>query len=150
MKEYVKAILEVGLWLTGLLLKVIGGRRCKKMPRITSRSAINASDLPQTFINQGELLIHYSARGLSPNGAWISWDPSLKLQETRSTFWSAQTISPNGSKRNLWPTLEMWMYRSLCGRVLLLDLGFLILSSRTTAYSLIARHSGIIAASWEL
>ena len=42
------------------------------------------------------------------------------------------------------------MPRDSCGKILSLDLGFLILSSRTMVFNLIAKHSGGTVVTWAL
>ena len=44
-----------GLWSIEPLPRDIGGRACRKLPRIMLKSVINARGMPQIFINQKEL-----------------------------------------------------------------------------------------------
>lgn len=69
MKGFVGVILGVDLWLIEPLLKVIGGRTCKKKSKSMLRSAINVNDLRQIYTSQVEPLTHYLVRGHSLNGA---------------------------------------------------------------------------------
>ena len=78
-----------------------------------SRSVTNGKGLPQTSINQEGSVILYLILGRLLNGAWILQALSLKRQEIRDTYWSAQTILPNGQKPCPWLTSGMWILRGL-------------------------------------
>uniref|UniRef100_A0A2N9GSW4 Uncharacterized protein n=1 Tax=Fagus sylvatica TaxID=28930 RepID=A0A2N9GSW4_FAGSY len=73
MKVYAEAILGVDHWLTKQCRRVIGGHICRAMLFDMSGNVINAKDLLRRFTNLLGSLIHYQARGLSLNGAWISF-----------------------------------------------------------------------------
>ena len=52
--------------------KVTGGQICRKKHKSMQKSAINAKDLRQIFINLGKFLIHCLALGPLLNGDWTS------------------------------------------------------------------------------
>ena len=76
--------------------------------------------------------------------------PFLKQQEIRSICWSAQIISPNGSKLSLWRISEMWMQRSFSGKILSLALGYPTPSSQIMDFSSTANPLEDTVVSWEL
>ena len=112
-KEFVGVTQEEDLCLTEPSLKDIGSRICRRKPKNMSRSVTNGKGLPQTSINQEGSLILYLILGRLLSGAWILQALSLKRQEIRDTYWSAQTILPNGQKPSPWLTLGMWILRGL-------------------------------------
>ena len=107
MREFAEVTQEEDLYLIELSHKAIGGRTCKKKHKSMERSVINAKDSHQTYTNREESLIPYPVLGRLHSGAWILLVLFSKQQVTRDICWSAQTISPSGSKLNFWRTLEM-------------------------------------------
>ena len=107
MREFAEVTQEEDLYLIELSHKAIGGRTCKKKHKSMERSVINAKDSHQTYTNREESLIPYPVLGRLHSGAWILLVLFSKQQVTRDICWSAQIISPSGSKLNFWRTLEM-------------------------------------------
>ena len=142
MKRFVEATPEASPCLTEPSLRGINDWICRRKHRSMWRSMTNAKDLPQTFTNQGELSTLYPTLGHLLNGAWTSWAFSLRHQGIRDICWSIQITSPSGLKLNHWQISGTWMPRDLFGRTLSLGSGSFISSSRTMAFSLIARLSG--------
>ena len=92
-----------------------------------------------TFISKGAFLILCLVSGLLLNGVWTLWDPSPKQQETGDGFWSTLITLPSELKLSHWQALGTWMPKGFYGRTSSLGLIFLIPSSKTTDFSLIAR-----------
>ena len=101
-----------------------------------------------TFINQGAFLILYLVLDLSFSEVWTLWGPFPKQQETGDGFRLALIILPSGLRLSHWWTLGMWMPKCLCGRTLSLGLRFLISSSQTTDFNLIAKLSEGTVVNW--
>ncbi len=83
-------------WLTKQCRRVIGGHICRAMLFDMSGNVINAKDLLRRFTNLLGSLICYQARGLSLNGAWISWAIFLGRREIKSYLLWQQITSPSG------------------------------------------------------
>ena len=107
-----------------------------------SRNAINAKNSHQMYTNQEESSNPYPALGHLPSGAWILSALSPKQQGIKDIYWSAQTISPNGLKLDLWRISKTLTPKSLFGKISSPDSGSLIPSFRTMGFSLIANPSG--------
>ena len=86
-----------------LLLKGTGGPSCRNLPKSLPKSAINANDMPQTSINQGEPSTPFLVRGVLHNGGWILSDHSPKQPGTANGSLSELIILPSESKRNPFP-----------------------------------------------
>ena len=71
MREFAGVTWEEGLCPTKPSLKDIGGRVCRKKPKNTSRSVINARGLLQTSTNQEGSSILSPVHGRLLSGAWI-------------------------------------------------------------------------------
>ena len=71
MKESVEVIRGEDPYLTGPLLKDIGGQACKKKHRNMLENVISVRDSHQTFTCLEEFLILFPALSLLLNGVWI-------------------------------------------------------------------------------
>ena len=115
-----------------------------------SRNAINAKNLHQMYTNKEESSNPYPALGHLPSGAWILSALSPKRQGIKDIYWSAQTISPNGLKLDLWRISKTLTPKSLFGKISSPDSGSLIPSFRTMDFNSTANLLGDIVMSWEL
>ena len=71
MKKFVEVTQEENLYPIEPSLNDIGGQVCRRKPKNTSRSVINAKDLLRTSTNQEGSSILSPIRGRLLSGAWI-------------------------------------------------------------------------------
>ena len=133
---------------TGRLCKDIGGQVCRRKHRSTLGNVTSARDLPQTFTSWEELSTLSPALGRLLSGGWTLSALFLRPWGTRSTCWLARITSLNGLKRSLWLISEMWMLRSLSGRIFSCDLELHGPLSRITAFNLTAMPLGSTVQNW--